>query len=164
VGAIAVYSLSILIGLFVERNLPGPNAENFAQIRSYTQQHPDRLYAVDDVAARFVFDYNLPPGTIDWVECYMWKGFTDYDRLKCIVTDQKKHFDPLLPVDYPRLRIAGHTFNSIPARVFDSIIMYDLPPAERIVPRYVIPPENPPPNDGVIPAQGQTQAPGGKLE
>ncbi len=152
--AMAVYALPIYSGLFVQRNLPGPNDENFPQIRRYAQEHPDRLYAIDDVAARFVFDYKLPPDSVDWVACYLWHGFRDYDRLKCIVSAQKRFFDPLLPADYSRLRILGHACTRS-ARVVDPIIMYDLPAQERTVPRYLVPPSNQLPDGGNLQPRGQ---------
>ena len=42
-----------------------PNEENFSKLRSEINNHTGSV-AVDEYAARFVFDYNLPPGAVSY--------------------------------------------------------------------------------------------------
>jgi hypothetical protein len=47
-------------------NEPRGKTENYAEIREFVRQHPDKKYAIDCVAAYEIFDYKLPRNTVEW--------------------------------------------------------------------------------------------------
>ena len=125
--SLAAFTVQALAMVLVDRTLPGKDDQQLAQIRAYVKQHPEQVYVIDDEAARYIFDYNFPNLSIYWNEIAHGGLPKEYSSLKCIVSSKKKHYFPELPVDYPRLRIFGRVFNSIPARIYEPMYMYDQP-------------------------------------
>jgi len=41
---------------------------NVAWIKAAIARHPGRTLCIDDVAARYIYDFKLPPGSVDWTQ------------------------------------------------------------------------------------------------
>jgi hypothetical protein len=102
--------------------------QNYQEIHNYIQTHPQKQYIVDEVAARFIFDYRLPPNSLSWMGSTqapaLWpNSFADKPQEAIwIISTQKAWHIPELP-DYPRVEIFGRRFASIARRPYDLIIV-----------------------------------------
>ncbi|OKH40427.1 hypothetical protein NIES2119_02045 [[Phormidium ambiguum] IAM M-71] len=98
----------------------------YQEIREFVNNQPNRKYAIDSVAARFVFDYKLPNNSIDWtfMEVPGTPKITAKDKPQdvtwIVATPQLKNaFPEMIEGDYPRVKILGRTFKSLPKIPFD---------------------------------------------
>ncbi len=103
--------------------------DKYAQIRNEVNQMTDKTIFVDEVAARYVFDYRLPKGAINWGASNP-PPFVFPTSIKDKKADQVWVISPVksnivkdLSIDYPHVKIFGHTFNSIPQSPYDVIIV-----------------------------------------
>jgi hypothetical protein len=63
-GIFLTSQLNNLVPLFFAE--PKGKTENYPAIRTFVQEHPDRDYGIDSVAAYRIFDYQLPRNLTDW--------------------------------------------------------------------------------------------------
>ncbi|HEY9850411.1 MAG TPA: hypothetical protein V6D28_13175 [Leptolyngbyaceae cyanobacterium] len=115
------------VALFGRESLP---ASHYKEIKEYVLANPNKKYAIDSVAARFVFDYKLPKNVIDWN--FMMPapasgpssikdkpsnvtGIVSRFLVGNFVTDAQ--------VDYPRIELLGRKFNSLPKKPFELIVI-----------------------------------------
>ncbi|MDJ1179465.1 hypothetical protein PJF56_11380 [Roseofilum sp. BLCC_M91] len=103
--------------------------DSYGQIRQFVQENPHRKYLIDEWGARLIFDYNLPPNTIDWNFSRYYTGIANpqsitekYSDEVWIISKAKGYSLEGLP-DYPRVELFGYTFDSIPSQPDDVIII-----------------------------------------
>uniref|UniRef100_UPI0030DDD447 hypothetical protein n=1 Tax=Argonema antarcticum TaxID=2942763 RepID=UPI0030DDD447 len=102
----------------------------YREIREAVLAKPNRKYAIDEIAARFVFDYKLPKNTTSWTFMLPPVG-ADPISFKDKPTDVTWIVSPYFlkynftdaPIDYPRVEFLGRTFNSLPKKPFDVILI-----------------------------------------
>ncbi|MFB2898170.1 ArnT family glycosyltransferase [Aerosakkonemataceae cyanobacterium BLCC-F50] len=102
----------------------------YEEIKEAVLAKPNRKYAIDSVSARFVFDYNLPKNSIDWL--YMKPapaGIPDSLKDKkpdvswIVSRSNLSKFIPEMQLDYPRVKFMGQKFDSLPKKPFDIILI-----------------------------------------
>ena len=98
----------------------------YRQIRETVLANPNRKYAIDEVAARFVFDYQLPKNSTSWT--FMQAPGVPLISAKERLSDATwivstsmlgEGFPEMLKKDYPRVEFLGRRFNSLPKNPFD---------------------------------------------
>ncbi|HBE18131.1 MAG TPA: hypothetical protein DDW51_11065 [Cyanobacteria bacterium UBA11367] len=102
----------------------------YREIKEVVLAKPSRKYAIDSIAARFVFDYNLPKNTINWN--YL-KPAPDanpnsskdkkHDVTWIVSKSNLGHYVPEMQPDYPKIEFLGRKFNSLPKKPFDVIMI-----------------------------------------
>ncbi|MEC4806709.1 MAG: hypothetical protein SAJ72_20830, partial [Jaaginema sp. PMC 1080.18] len=100
----------------------------YQKARTLVKQQPQKQYLIDEVTARFVFDYQLPENSIDWNFSHQAPEFwrvalkdKPNDSIWIISTAKAWH-EPELP-DYPKLKLLGRYFESIPKHPHDILII-----------------------------------------
>ncbi|MEM8639324.1 MAG: hypothetical protein AAGG51_10985 [Cyanobacteria bacterium P01_G01_bin.54] len=88
--------------------------------------HPQYDYAIDEVVARFVFDYRIPDGITDWnyqnPVYFQPRSLTEKPtNTVWMVSTAKGAVTEGLSKDYERVQLWGRQFNSIPQRPYDVI-------------------------------------------
>ena len=126
-GAFTLASLSLvalqsaaLLLVPVFGSLKPPDA---ASLRAEIERHPDRKLCLDDVAARYLYDFKLPPGAVDWTQR---QSATQGSRgtlvgkpageLWIAAEWKLEHNIPDSGIRAERLRIGSKTVNSLAAR------------------------------------------------
>ncbi|MEC4853542.1 MAG: hypothetical protein SAJ12_21390, partial [Jaaginema sp. PMC 1079.18] len=106
----------------------------YPQIQNYVQKHPELTYIIDDYAARFAFNYQLPSQTISWTFANKAPNFwlvspeqIPENTVMIASLFRANYLEsikevPNLP-DWPRLKILGYQVNSI-ARYPQEIIIF----------------------------------------
>ncbi|MBD2579790.1 hypothetical protein [Oscillatoria sp. FACHB-1406] len=101
---------------------------SYQEIRDYVRSHPNRSYAIDYIAARFVFDYKLPPGSIDWNFSnrapLFWPTSLSQKppNMTWLISSARATEFPGMP-DVPKVRLLGRTFSSIPSRPYQVTVI-----------------------------------------
>ncbi len=102
----------------------------YQEIREYVLANPNRKYAIDEVAARFVFDYKLPKNSTSWtfMQAPGSPLMTAKDKQKNVTWIVAKSwlgqsFPELLTTDYPKVEFMGRKFNSLPKKPFEIIVI-----------------------------------------
>ncbi|MFB2833817.1 glycosyltransferase family 39 protein [Floridanema evergladense] len=102
----------------------------YQKIREVVLDKPKRKYAIDEIAARFVFDYKLPKNSIAWnfikpaPDAYPISAKDKKPGTIWIVSKSKLgHYVPEMQPDYPRVEFMGRKFNSLPKKPFDVILI-----------------------------------------
>ncbi|XWK91361.1 MAG: hypothetical protein U7127_15320 [Phormidium sp.] len=102
----------------------------YQEIKEAVLDKPNRKYAIDEVAARFVFDYKLPPNSNAWnfLALPSDNRTTSYkDKLPDVTWIVSKsnlgHYVPEMQPDYPRVEFMGRKFDSLPKKPFDVILI-----------------------------------------
>ncbi|MEM9538940.1 MAG: hypothetical protein AAGA60_05440 [Cyanobacteria bacterium P01_E01_bin.42] len=120
-----IYQSQLIVGVISQNHPPNSKYESTLQ---WVKENPDRNYAIDDVAARVVFDYNLPNNSIAWnfsnnPEIF-WPESVREKPLNTvwIISPAKAALTLDLP-DYERVKLFGRTFNSIPRSPYDVTIV-----------------------------------------
>lgn len=91
----------------------------YQEARDLVNENPQQQYLIDEVTARFVFDYQLPENSIDWnfsnKAPEFWRvSFPNKSNDSIwIISAAKAWHEPELP-NYPKLKILGRRFESIP--------------------------------------------------
>ncbi|MCW6036934.1 hypothetical protein K4A83_11760 [Spirulina subsalsa FACHB-351] len=119
------YSPTFLALFFQDRTIQ-PSVK-IAQ--DFVRTHPNMTYSVDAVAARVVFDYNLPEGSVAWEYSggHIWffpQTVADKPPGMVWILSRKQawHLPEELP-DYPRLPVFGREFKSIAHQPYDVLIV-----------------------------------------
>lgn len=104
-----------------------PDRAQHQEILHWVQAHPQRHYAIDEVAARFVFDYDFPPHASDWRFLriqFMGPAAVEEKPANTvwIIASDKAAITPDLP-DYERVELLGHRFGSIPRSPYDVMLV-----------------------------------------
>ncbi|NEO86476.1 MAG: hypothetical protein F6J87_19780 [Spirulina sp. SIO3F2] len=99
----------------------------YQTILNWVEAHPERDYLVDEVSARFVFDYNFPPNTSDWrflkVQSVGPASVTEkLPNTAWIIATDKAAITTDLP-DYERVTLFGRRFGSIPRSPYDVMLV-----------------------------------------
>lgn len=125
--AVVVFFLNNSMAL-ITLTLTHPRPNEYAEILEYVEQHPEKTYVIDGIAARFVFNYQLPKNTLSWIGSVpaplLWPtSFANKpeDSVWIIASPKAWHF-PELP-DYPRVEIFGHKLDSIALRPYDILLI-----------------------------------------
>ncbi len=104
-----------------------PESE-YQKVREIVIDNPNRKFAIDEVAARFVFDYKLPKNTISW-------NFLKAPLDPMLAKDKKPdvtwivsksnlaNMVPEMQIEYPRVEFMGRKFNSLPKNPFDVTVI-----------------------------------------
>jgi hypothetical protein len=126
--AVAAFGVSQVQAVIALASREYPDSGAYETIRRATLSDARRTYAIDTVAARFVFDYQLPPGSISWE--YSTPGSYPHtiavkkpDTTWVVSAPAMGVFVPGVIPDYPRVRFLGRRFNSLPKRPFDVVIV-----------------------------------------
>lgn len=100
------------------------------EIREFVLARPKRKYAIDEVAARFVFDYKLPENTVNWnfmkpapASAPSSSKDKEPDVTWIVSKSNLGHYVPEMQPDYPRVEFLGRQFNSLPRKPFDVILV-----------------------------------------
>lgn len=123
--AFLIYQSQLIVGAIGQNY---PTIAKYESILQWVEENPDRNYAIDDVAARFVFDYNLPQNSIAWNfsnnPAIFWPTSVSQKPLNTvwIISPAKAALTPDLP-DYERVELFKHRFNSIPRSPYDVTIV-----------------------------------------
>ncbi len=96
--------------------------QSFASLRNLIDHEPVQQLVVDSAAARFLYDFNLPPGTLEWMSLQPANGNYDHSDLQpeagdlWVVTEWRlEQYAPQWGVHAPRMTWAGHQFGSTAA-------------------------------------------------
>ena len=103
----------------------------YREIKEAVLANPDRKYAIDDVAARFVFDYKLPKNCTSWTFMHEVPGAAPIiskdkpSNVTWIVATPMLGggFPHMLKTDFPRVKFLGHRFNSLPKKPFELTVV-----------------------------------------
>lgn len=102
----------------------------YQEIRNFVLANPHRKYAIDEVAARFVFDYKFPKNSTSWTFMQVpgTPQLTAKDKLPDVtwivsIPNLGKGFPEMLKEDYPRVEFFGLRFKSLPKKPFDLIVV-----------------------------------------
>lgn len=102
----------------------------YQEIKEAVLAQPNRKYAIDEMAARFVFNYNLPANSTAWnfLAPPSDNRTTSYkdkkpDLIWIVSTYNLGHYVPEMKLDYPRVEFMGRTFYSLPKKPFDVILI-----------------------------------------
>jgi hypothetical protein len=123
--SLLIYQSQLIVSWIGQHN---PPSNKYESILKWVKENPDRNYAIDEVAARFVFDYNLPNSTVDWNfsngPAIFWPISVDEKPANTvwIISPAKAAITLDLP-DYERVELFGHRFNSIPKSPYDVTIV-----------------------------------------
>ncbi|MBP0016511.1 MAG: hypothetical protein J7647_03010 [Cyanobacteria bacterium SBLK] len=123
--AFLIYQSQLIVGVIGQNS---PAIDKYKSILEWVKKNPDRNYAIDDVAARFVFDYNLPEHSIAWNfsnnPAIFWPTSVSQKNSNTIwiISPAKAALTPDLP-DYQRVELFNHRFNSIPRSPYDIVII-----------------------------------------
>jgi hypothetical protein len=114
--AVCWSSLPWLVGTALARREP---AGDYARLRTEYETQPATRLLVDEVAARYVFDFRLPPGSRDWLLArHLDSGLSSLLAAKppgeiWLVDERKLElYVPDSDVRAGRVRLAGRTFSS----------------------------------------------------
>ncbi len=130
IGTLIIYfsSQSLNIISLVEREYVPES--RYREIKEAVLAKPNRKYAIDEVAARFVFDYNLPANSIAWnflkpaPDAFPNSAKDKTPDVTWIISKSNLgHYVPEMLKDYPRVEFIGRTFNSLPKKPFDVIVI-----------------------------------------
>lgn len=105
------------------------NQLEYQEIKNKVDKMTNKTIFVDEVAARFVFDYQLPKGAINWGASnpppYVYPTSIDDQKNDqvWVISSAKKRLIKDLPDDFPRVEILGRKFNSIPSKPYEVIIV-----------------------------------------
>ncbi|MBD3563238.1 hypothetical protein H6S82_31025, partial [Planktothrix sp. FACHB-1355] len=105
-----------------------PSAK-YQQIREAFLAKPNRKYAIDEVAARFVFDYKLPKNSIDLtfmgpVNAPLLSAKDKPSDVTWIASTHRLAMQyPELNIKYPRVEFLGRSFNSLPKKPFELTVI-----------------------------------------
>lgn len=100
----------------------------YRQVEQFIRENPNKPYAIDSVAARFSLNYQLPKNTIDWnfsqPASNLWPvSIEQKDPHRIwIVSPSRGSVTEGLP-DYPKVKLLGREFNSIPSKPHDLTII-----------------------------------------
>jgi hypothetical protein len=116
-----------LIGLFQRETTP---TEAYASVHNYVRANPDRIYAVDDEAARHVFDYRLPPRAVAWhwllTPPRSWPTQVS-DKQPGVVWIVSRvtlaFWVPALQPDYPKASFLGQPLPGVPRQPGDVVLI-----------------------------------------
>ena len=100
----------------------------YKEIREFVLAKPLIKYAIDSVAARFVFEYKLPKNSTDWIclkSPLLNLSTSAKDKQPDVTwivstTYLGNNAPEMLEEDYPRIEFFGWKFNSLPKKPFDS--------------------------------------------
>ncbi|WP_017303063.1 ArnT family glycosyltransferase [Spirulina subsalsa] len=119
------YSPTFLTLFFQDRTV----STSVQEAKEFVEAHPNTAYWVDSIAARFVFDYDIPEGSVGWEFSSGSVFFLPSsvaqkppDMVWIIGTKQAWHIPDELP-DYPRLQVFGREFQSIARKPYDVLII-----------------------------------------
>ncbi|MCW6036935.1 hypothetical protein K4A83_11765 [Spirulina subsalsa FACHB-351] len=110
------YSPAILNLVFVDHSPDPP--EKIAEILDYVTNNPEKTYFIDGIAARYIFDYNLPAESVSWEfsgEPAMGPptSLTEKAENAVWILSRRQAWHVAELPDYPRLKLLGHRFKSI---------------------------------------------------
>lgn len=104
-----------------------PNEAQYQVVADWVEAHPEFDYAVDFIAARFVFDYTLPPRSTAWV--FQHAGVEGPESLAkkpanvvWLIAPVRAHQTEGL-ADYERVELFGRQFGSIPKSPYNVVIV-----------------------------------------
>jgi hypothetical protein len=123
--AVVIGSQSLKIIYLTQRYYPKPAYFENIKIKVDKMAKPEK-YVIDSVAARFIFDYNLPVNSIsfDFIGVNRYPLKTDKkDNDIWIVSRPALGQIKELKIDYPRIKFLHREFNSLPKEPFDIVIM-----------------------------------------
>ncbi|MEC4869056.1 MAG: hypothetical protein SAJ11_23520, partial [Jaaginema sp. PMC 1078.18] len=126
--ALIVFLLNNLMTIIATTCIEKTEPQQYQVVREYIQKHPEKQYIIDEVAARFIFDYQLPKNALSWngsqpAPAFWPSSLADKsDNSVWIIAAQKAWHVPELP-DYPKVEIFGQRFDSIALRPYDIIIV-----------------------------------------
>ncbi|HEY9850413.1 MAG TPA: hypothetical protein V6D28_13185 [Leptolyngbyaceae cyanobacterium] len=95
------------------------------EIRNFVIANPNRKYAIDEVAARFVFDYRLPKDSTCWSAIRpapaSYPSAEDKlpDVIWIVATYNLGRYIPEMQADYPKVEFMGRKFESLPKNLFE---------------------------------------------
>ncbi|WP_272126445.1 hypothetical protein [Spirulina sp. CS-785/01] len=121
-----VYQIPAIVSLLAADIFP--THQDYTEIKSYVSKHPNQTYLIDNVAARFVFDYNLPKNAIAWHFSQNTAIFYPHSleqkdpNTVWIIAAAKGAVTQGLP-DYPKAELWGRKFNSIPQKPYEIIMI-----------------------------------------
>ncbi|MBD2579789.1 hypothetical protein [Oscillatoria sp. FACHB-1406] len=101
---------------------------SYQEISNYVRSHPNQNYAIDSIAARFVFDYHLPPRSIDWSFSnrapLFWPTSLSQKppNRTWIISSFSTTFMPETP-DIPKIKLLGRTFNTLSSHPYHVMII-----------------------------------------
>lgn len=126
--AVVVFLVNNLMTIIAITNIEAASPQQYQAVREYIQNHAEKQYIIDEVAARFVFNYQLPDNSISWNSSQPAPAFVPTsiadkpDNAVWIIATQKAWHISELP-DYPRVEILGQRFDSIALRPYDIILV-----------------------------------------
>ncbi len=102
---------------------------SYQEIRQFFLANPNRKYAFDEVAARFIFDYKFPQNSTCWSA--LKPAPASYPSAKdkladvtwIVATYNLGKYAPEIQPDYPKIEFIGHKFNTLPKKPFDVTIV-----------------------------------------
>ena len=121
----SLYSSRIIISVCGQKTT---TASEYVQIRNRIQQNNNKRYMIDHVAARYIFDYRFPANTLIDQEFTTNYSSFQMKSLKQKVSDREWIISSAQPfitelADYQRLNLLGMSFNSIPRKPHDVVIV-----------------------------------------
>lgn len=128
--AIIIYLTSQSINIIALIGRANVAESKYQKIRELVIANPEKKYAVDSVAARFVFDYKLPKNSIDWnfmmpppAAGPTFMKDKPYNTTGIVSKFLVGNFMIDANVDYPRVEIFNRKFKSLPKKPFDLIVI-----------------------------------------
>jgi hypothetical protein len=125
-GAFLAYQATGIVDVLTRQTT---EPSRYAEIRSAVRVQPDKLYAIDETSARFVFDFHLPANSRDWLylhksEAGQWPRSVAQkpSDMAWIISPTKKSYCQDLP-DYERATFLGRRFGTVPLKPFDVILI-----------------------------------------
>lgn len=118
--AMMIYKSQALIAFLAQHKTP---SQSHQSALIWSQENPEHDYFIDAIAARFVFDYNLPKSTFTWE--YLDEEFSTPLSLHqkevnsvWLISSAKAAVTEGLP-EYERVKIFGRRFGSVPRAPHD---------------------------------------------
>lgn len=101
----------------------------YEEVRNTVNKMTDKTIFVDEIAARYVFDYRLPKGAINFgasnppPNVYPTSIKDKKPDQVWVISPVKGKLIEGLSGDYPRVKILGHQFNTLPKKPYDVMIV-----------------------------------------
>ncbi|HEY9850412.1 MAG TPA: glycosyltransferase family 39 protein [Leptolyngbyaceae cyanobacterium] len=103
---------------------------SYQKIREFVIANPYKKYAIDETAARFVFDYRLPKNSTSWTFMQPPIGVAPIsledkppDITWIVSKFRLEERFPKMLIDCPKIEFFGRIFNSLPKNPFDITII-----------------------------------------
>lgn len=125
VAAFAIAQSYVLLALAGRKSI---SEEHYATVRMSLPNDPSRILGIDEIAARYIFNYQLPAGAYAWNYSFpppqTWPASTrDKARgVSWVLSPVKSSVTQGIP-PAEKVRLFGREFGSIPAKPYDVVVI-----------------------------------------